>query len=139
MQKPYCLESETFSLVYPNEISVRAKVQKAIRDKVIVMTATTPQEFDREYDGWIQEYISEARTEYYALREEFENALKEKYGGFDKYMEHKHGFGHYNAAIRAKIHRAAYERGHSGGESEMDNCYPDIVQFVDDIVEAAKD
>lgn len=137
--KPYCLESETFNLVFPNENSVHAKVQKAIREKAIVMTATTPQEFDLEYNNWIQKYIKEAQSEYYALRKEFENALKEKHGGFDKYMEYKHGFGHFNAAIRAKIHHAAYERGHSGGESEMDAYYSEIVEFVQDILEAAKD
>ena len=139
MSKPYCLESETFNLAFPREENVRAKVREAIRNKVITMTATTPQEFDREFANWIDKYIREEEKAYYAARKEFETALKEKHGGFSQYMERKHGFGHYNVAIRAKIHFAAYDRGHSGGESEMDNCYPDIVQFVADILKAAKD
>jgi hypothetical protein len=134
--KPFDLKSETFLLSAPNKESIKSKVQDAIMRRKIVIMATCQQDFQRLFDMEVSKMEDSERKYYHEKYAEFQAALKEKHGGFEAYMERKHGMSEFNPQTRAIIHYAAYEEGHSAGESEVDNCYYGVIELVRKVIAA---
>ena len=134
----YDIETETFNLPYPTYEVVRVKVEKDLKDKKINISAHNSFIFDAQFKAFCGEYGKNMLAHYYKSKNEFEEKLNEKHGGVLNRMEAKHGLSRFPAKLRGIIHSKAYQEGHSGGEDEINNCYYDIVEFVDSVIATIK-
>lgn len=79
----------------------------------------------------IPQRLKEARQKYAELE-------VKKQELFRKDIEEEFELYRFPSTIISLIHSKAYDKGHSGGYSEIRNCYYDIVEFVEQIVEGMK-
>lgn len=135
----YNLETETFLLPYPDDEAASAAVRRDLKSGTISINAYDTDSFNREFWKIRDEYKIKLSKAYWPAKQEFQEKLNEKYGGFNKRMEAKHGLDRFPIKLREVIHSRAWEEGHSSGESEVDNCYYDIVRFVDNVLNSNKE
>ena len=113
---------------YPTKQDIVDEVNKLIQQVSQDLPHREYATIIKELNDSIPQRLKEARQKYAELegqkRELFRNDMEEEFE-----------LSRFPLTIISLIHAKAYENGHSSGYSEIRNCYYDIIEFVEQIVE----
>ena len=68
------------------------------------------------------------------VRQAYQKEVAKIRSQFEEDVEVDLGFSHYSEKAKKAIHAKAWEDGHAYGYGEVYNCYPDILEFAEAIL-----
>ncbi len=108
---------------YPKREAIRDKINNEILDGKTVV----PKEYLLDTSAWIKRKVDEI---FNAERKKYDESEGEAVTAWQLEQEEDYGFSKWPQTLKHKIHSYCWEKGHSGGYSDVQCYYSDIVELV---------
>ena len=115
----------TFKNLYP--YPDKKQIREELNNQILTGKLAIPKEYALDSRSWITD---ETEKIYRAERKKYDESEGEAIAAWQKYQEEDFGFDKLPEVLKQKIHSYVWEKGHSGGYSEMQNWYADTVDLV---------